>query len=82
MAAKFSRARRRAVDTTTCRSLSQRNYGVSADPTEAQLRDERYRKTDLYQLRKQKWVAQVGLGLGPKPTKNFDDPCFHHLGDV
>jgi TPR repeat protein len=30
-------------------------YGVSADAMEAKLWDERYRKTDLYRLREQKW---------------------------
>jgi uncharacterized protein len=32
-------------------------YGISADPVEAQLWHEKYRKTDLYRLREQKWGA-------------------------
>jgi uncharacterized protein len=34
------------------------NYGVAANETEAQLWDERYRKTDLYRLREQRWGAE------------------------
>jgi TPR repeat protein len=33
-------------------------YGVSADPTEAKLWHEKYRKTELYRLREQKWGAE------------------------
>jgi TPR repeat protein len=32
-------------------------YGVSANAAEARLWDEKYRKTDLYRLRKKKWGA-------------------------
>jgi TPR repeat protein len=33
-------------------------YGIPADAVEAQLWQERYRKTDLYRLREQKWGAE------------------------
>ena len=34
------------------------SYGVSANDAEARLWQERYRKTDLYRLRKQKWGSE------------------------
>lgn len=34
------------------------HYGISANAVEAKLWDERYRKTDLYRLREQKWGAE------------------------
>ena len=34
------------------------NYGISADAIEAQLWDDRYKKTGLYRLREQKWGAE------------------------
>jgi TPR repeat protein len=33
-------------------------YGVPLDPTEAELWEEKYRKTDLYRLKEQKWGAK------------------------
>jgi hypothetical protein len=35
-------------------------FGVPANATEAQLWDERYKKTELYRLRKQKWGPEGG----------------------
>jgi TPR repeat protein len=34
------------------------HFGIPADATEAQSWQERYKKTELYQLRKQRWGAE------------------------